>query len=135
MKKHVVAFYSFRNMKDRALDRLPGEIGGQEFQMSDLEGCTVRLLDVTDRVICELLSGCNVFIAACMESVVLRNCTNCTFTIACKDLRLSDCDGCTLSVHTKISPTIEDSARIVLCPYRFCECEASKTHLRVPNWM
>ena len=92
-KKHVAKFYAFRGMKNRALDRLPGEIGGQEFQMSDLEGCTVRILDVADRIICTSLTNCNIFIAPCMETVVLRKCTDCTFTVACKDLRLTDCDG------------------------------------------
>jgi hypothetical protein len=54
----------------------------QPFNLTDLTDCVVRLCDASDMVQVDRLTRCRVFIAACSESIFLRNCVDCTFTIA-----------------------------------------------------
>lgn len=54
----------------------------QQFDLHDLDSCTVVLLDVCGQVQAEGLRNCRVFVAACSGSAFLRNCTGCHFTVA-----------------------------------------------------
>eukprot|EP00952_Eustigmatos_sp_NYUAD-ZCMA_P006042 26121-Eustigmatos_ZCMA.PRE.1 len=47
-----------RGRKDEKLIKPPGSIEGQPFDMSDLEGCEVALLDHTDQVQVDGLKNC-----------------------------------------------------------------------------
>lgn len=51
-----------------------------------------------------------IFIGACSESVFIRDCTDCTFTVACKQLRTRDCSNCTIYLYCKTEPIIESSS-------------------------
>ena len=110
-------YYSFANISDQTLTKYPGEINGQEFQISDLSSCEVRILDHIDRLIAENISGCRIFIGACEESAVLRNVKDCQVTIACKQLRLTDCENCTFRSFVKSDVSLEDSHHIVFGPF------------------
>lgn len=54
----------------------------QPFNLADLTDCEVRLVDHADMVQADRLTRCRVFIAASAESIFLRNCVDCSFTIA-----------------------------------------------------
>lgn len=56
--------YTFRNKKDETFMKLPGKIGGQPFDLSDLDNCQVMLLDQSDQVQVDNLTNCRVFIGA-----------------------------------------------------------------------
>jgi hypothetical protein len=47
----------------------------------------------------------------------VRNCVNCTFTIACKQLRLRDCSHTTLYLYSKTRPALESSHHMLLAPF------------------
>lgn len=102
--------YTFRNKKSEKLIKLPGKISGQPFDLSDLDQCEVILLDQCDQVQVDNLTNCHVFIGPCSESVFVRNCSNCTFTIACKQLRTRDCTDCTFGLYSLTDPIIETSS-------------------------
>lgn len=56
--------------------------------------------------------GVRVFIAACVDSVFVRNCVGCVFTVACKQLRTRDCTDCEFRLYCKTEPIIETSTRL-----------------------
>ncbi|KAG2780291.1 hypothetical protein JG687_00003679 [Phytophthora cactorum] len=114
--------YTFRNKKNETLMKLPGQIEGQPFDLSDLEGCTVMLLDHINQVQIDNLSNCRVFVGPSSESVFVRNCTNCVFTIACKQLRTRDCSGCSLYLYSLTDPIIETSQQMAFAPFNGAYC-------------
>jgi len=68
------------------LRKAPGSIEGQPFVLEKLSRCEVQLLDHSEAVQADYLEDCRVFIAASCDSVFVRNCTGCTFTVACKQV-------------------------------------------------
>ncbi|KAG7391684.1 hypothetical protein PHYPSEUDO_003758 [Phytophthora pseudosyringae] len=114
--------YTFRNKTNETLMKLPGQIEGQPFDVSDLEGCTVLLLDHINQVQIDNLSNCRVFVGPSSESVFVRNCTNCVFTIACKQLRTRDCMGCSIYLYSLTDPIIETSQQMTFAPFNGAYC-------------
>jgi len=64
----------------------PGTISGQPFEIADCNHCKIMLLDSSEAVQVDYVENSRVFIGACCDSVFVRNCTSCTFTIACKQV-------------------------------------------------
>ncbi|KAF4034398.1 Tubulin binding cofactor C domain-containing protein [Phytophthora infestans] len=125
--------YTFRNKKDETLMKLPGQIEGQPFDVSDLEGCTVMLLDHINQVQIDNLANCRVFVGPSSESVFVRNCSNCVFTIACKQLRTRDCSGCSIYLYSLTDPIIETSQQMTFAPFNgaYCGIERNFTDARL----
>ncbi|ETK72721.1 hypothetical protein L915_20227 [Phytophthora nicotianae] len=125
--------YTFRNKKNETLMKLPGQIEGQPFDISDLEGSTIMLLDHINQVQIDNLSNCRVFVGPSSESVFVRNCTNCVFTIACKQLRTRDCSGCSIYLYSLTDPIIETSQQMAFAPFNgaYCGIERNFTDARL----
>ena len=103
-RKYMFAnYYSFANASGETLTKNPGDVSGQEFQISDVINCELRVLDHMDRLIVKNASDCRIFIGACEESAVFRNVKNCEITIAAKQLRLTDCENCTFRSFIKVT--------------------------------
>uniref|UniRef100_K3WZP0 C-CAP/cofactor C-like domain-containing protein n=1 Tax=Globisporangium ultimum (strain ATCC 200006 / CBS 805.95 / DAOM BR144) TaxID=431595 RepID=K3WZP0_GLOUD len=109
--------YTFRDKQAQTLMKVPGQIGGQPFDLSDLDACEVLLLDQCDQVQIDSLSNCRVFIGPCSESVFVRNCTNCVFTVACKQLRTRDSSQCSFYLYSLTDPIIETSKQMQFAPF------------------
>jgi Tubulin binding cofactor C len=78
--------YTFKRKHGETLVKLPDAVQGQPFELMDLTDCEVQVLDHSEQVQCDDLHNCKVFIAACSEALFVRNCTNCTFIAACKQV-------------------------------------------------
>eukprot|EP00656_Telonema_subtile_P050623 TRINITY_DN6605_c0_g2_i2.p1 TRINITY_DN6605_c0_g2~~TRINITY_DN6605_c0_g2_i2.p1 ORF type:complete len:308 (-),score=41.05 TRINITY_DN6605_c0_g2_i2:41-964(-) len=110
-------FYSFKGKQGDLLERLPGTIEGQAFTLENLTSCEVRLLDHSDQVQVDDLKECQVFVGPSSESVFLRDCEDCVFTIACKQLRTRDCKRCIIFLYSKTDPVIETSSDMTFAPF------------------
>jgi len=112
--------YTF-SKKENAHDlvKLPGSVGGQPFDMANLKNCTCAVMDSTDQVQIDELEGCKVFLGATGESLFVRNCKDCTFYVAVKQLRTRDCTNCTFYLYCISEPIIEMSTDMkVRCAMR-----------------
>merc|ERR1711865_24679 len=103
-------FHCFKNRTDEKLVRGPGELKGMSFDLDSLVDCEVLLLDVVGQVLADDLVRCHVFIGACTHDIFLRNCRDCTFTIAGKQLRTRDCTDCVLYTYSMTRPVVELSS-------------------------
>merc|ERR1712028_310334 len=103
-------FHCFKNRKGEKLVRGPGELKGMSFDLDSLVDCEVLLLDVVGQVLADDLVRCHVFIGACTHDIFLRNCRDCTFTIAGKQLRTRDCTDCVLYTYSMTRPVVELSS-------------------------
>jgi len=110
-------FYSFKGKKGELCEKLPGTIEGQPFALEDLASCEVRLLDHSDQVTVDVLKECQVFIGPSCESVFIRDCEDCVFTVACKQLRTRDCKRCIIFLYSKTEPVIETSSDLTFAPF------------------
>jgi len=63
------------------------------------------------------VTSSKVFVAGSSESVFVRDCSNCVFTIACKQLRTRDCVNCTFYLYSKTEPIIETSRGMKFAPF------------------
>ncbi len=105
-----MSFTLIRN--NTTLTKLPGSISGQPFNIIQCHNSKLEILDHCDQVQIDNVTKSKIFIGACSESVFIRDCTNCTFTVACKQLRTRDCSNCTIYLYCKTEPIIESSTGI-----------------------
>ena len=109
--------YTFTNKKDEKLDKAPGSIDGQPFDMADCEGCELVVTDNCDQSQVDCLKNCKVFLGASSEAVFVRNCSDCTFYLACKQLRTRECTNCTFYLYAQTEPIIEMSTGMKFAPF------------------
>jgi len=110
-------FYTFKNKKGETLVKKPGEIDGQPFNLEHLDNCEVRLMDHSDQIQVDFLTNCKVLIGPSCESVFVRDCSDCEFSIACKQLRTRDCHRCTIYLYSLTDPVIETSSLLKIAPF------------------
>merc|ERR1711865_1139834 len=65
----------------------------------------------------DFLTGCTVLCAPVNASTFVRNCTNCTFWVATRQLRTRDCKNCVFYLHAHTEPIIESSLDLVIAPW------------------
>ena len=112
-KYMMETFYSFKNKDgDHGLVCRPGEIDGQPYDIADCTNCTIILMDITEQVQIDNLTGCLVFIGACSSTLFIRNCSNCTFFSCSRQLRLCEVtvstfySYCQSEIHMELCNTL-----------------------------
>ena len=99
------------------LTKLPGSVSGQPFNIVKCSNSTLAVLDYCDQVQIDDVTKSRIFIGASSESIFIRDCKNCTFTVACKQLRTRDCTNCTIYLYCKTEPIIESSEGMKFGPF------------------
>jgi len=110
-------FYSFKNRANEKLEKKPGEIAGQTFNINDIEQCEVKVMDHSDQVLVDSIKSCKILIGPSSASVFVRNAVDCELFIACKQFRCRDCKNCTVSLYSKTEPVVETSSMMKFYPY------------------
>ena len=110
-KRHEMELqYTIRGKSNINLTKNPGSVNGQPFDIIDCKNCSISIYDHCDQVQIDDVVDSNIFIGASCGSVFVRNCSNCIFTIACKQLRTRDCKECSMNLHCMTQPVIETSS-------------------------
>ncbi|KAH8064163.1 5'-nucleotidase [Aureococcus anophagefferens] len=114
-KHEMLTQYTFYEKENHTFaPKKPGDVDGQAFDIRDLVGCEAAVCDATDMV---QVDACKIMIGASGESVFIRECADCTFYVACKQLRLRDCTNCKFSLYSQTEPVIELSSGIAFTPF------------------
>lgn len=95
----------------------PGSVQGQPFVIDNCNDCTLLVLDHCAQAQIDNVSNSKIFIGASADSVFVRNCSDCTFTVACGQLRTRDCQNCTFNLYCKTEPVIETSLNMKFGPF------------------
>jgi len=95
----------------------PGSVQGQPFVIDNCNDCTLLVLDHCAQAQIDNVSDSKIFIGASADSVFVRNCSNCIFTVACGQLRTRDCQNCTFNLYCKTEPVIETSSNLKFGPF------------------
>lgn len=116
--KYMVAeFLSFKDLSSGTHMKRRGDVNGQSFEISNLKGCKAYVMDFSDQVLVDGVQDSEILIGPSSDSVFLRNVTNCTLFIACKQFRCRDCTSCTVSLYSMTEPVVESSSNMHFCPY------------------
>ena len=116
-KHEMETQYTFRDKKKSILGKNPGSIQGQPFVIDNCQKCKILLIDHCDQVQINDVSDSKIFIGASSGSIFIGNCINCTFTVACKQLRTRDCRNCTINLYCKTESAIETSTDMRFGPF------------------
>eukprot|EP00941_MAST-03F_sp_MAST-3F-sp1_P006144 g6144.t1 len=122
-------FYNFSKQDNQYLRKESGEIDGEAFTLSDLKSCEVILADVCAQVTCDRLTHSQVFIGPTKQTVFLRDCNDCEFTVACNQFRIRDCHRCTVYLFSQTDPVIESSDELQFANFNGAYPELAK-HFR-----
>ena len=102
-KKYLLTnFLSFKDVVNEAEPciRRPGDVNGMDFTISNCTNSTLIIMDHTEQIQIDDVSHCSIFIGACSSSIFIRNCTECTFFVCCRQLRLREVKSCRLHVYS-----------------------------------
>ena len=109
--------YTYRDKKGVILSKSPGSIHGMPFVIDGCHKCKILLIDTCEQVTIDDVTDSKIFVGASSGSIFIRNCQNCTFTIACKQFRASDCRTCTFNLFCSTEPAIEASQDLKFGPH------------------
>lgn len=105
---------------------IKSNIEGQQMILENCHQTIILLLDHIASLTCDNMTSCTIITGPVESSVFLRNCIDCTFIIVCQQLRLRECDNCSVSLFSTTNPIIELSSRIVFSCYQFNYFNLSK---------
>ncbi|VDL94980.1 unnamed protein product [Schistocephalus solidus] len=115
--------YSLSDLSDRPNLRLParGEpedaLLGQSIYLSNLEHCVIYIEGVAGNLMAHGLRGCTVYAQPVASSILLQDCVDCHFVLACRQLRVHQTLNTRLDIFVASPPIIEDSMNLRLAPY------------------
>jgi len=114
-------FYSFHDQQGRrgsdALIKEPGSVNGQEFHIKDIKDSEVAVLCWSSTVQIDRLENCKIFVGPVESSCFVRDCVNCEFILACRQLRTRDLKSCTFRLLAGTDPVIERSTDLIFSPF------------------
>jgi len=117
-KKHYLSLLQFKNVSDQHdLVRRAPIVNGQGFEIENVKNCTIMVLDNSEQVQIDAVEDSKIFIGACCSSVFIRDCKNCTFTVACKQLRTRDCDNIEINLFCISEPVVEATTNARIHPF------------------
>ena len=127
----MLTFYSYKNRSNESepLIKKPGEIDGQTFDIGDCDNVTIILMDACEQVQIDNVKNSRIFIGACASSIFIRNCENCTFYTACRQLRLREVTNSTFYIFSMAEVHIEYSNTLKFAPFNGGYNEQTK-HLK-----
>ncbi len=115
----MLTFYSFKNQKGAPYPapRLPGSIGGQMYDIADCQDTELVVMDHCEQVQIDNVKNSKIFVGACESSMFIRNCDNCTFYIACRQLRLREVTNSKFFCFSTAEVHIEYSKNCQFAPF------------------
>jgi hypothetical protein len=87
------------------------------FDIGDCENTTMAIMDNCEQVQIDQLKNCRVFIGACASSIFIRNCENCVFYTACRQLRLREVTNSKFYIYSMAEVHIEYSNTLQFAPF------------------
>lgn len=89
------------------------------FKITNCKGLTVELRGFTDILFLKNLQNCTVKAGPTKSTVFVDHCVDCTFEIACHQLRIHNTTGTKFGVFTTSKAIIEDTTAVQFHPYSF----------------
>jgi len=111
--------FIFDKKKDETLIKVPGQINGRDFVISNLEGCEVYLMDHIAQIFVDDCKNCTIHIGPVESSIFIRDCQDLKVSAACSQYRISDSSNIDSYVYAMTDPTLEKCRNVRFAPYNF----------------
>jgi len=95
------------------------EINHKDVALADLNDCTVVLCGTPSAIHINKLKDCKIFCGPVPGSIFIRECFNCTFVLACQQLRIHSTKKCQFYIHVTSKAIIEDCNTVNFAPYNW----------------
>ena len=89
----------------------------KDVALASLSKCEIRLLGAPSTVHIKNLTDCVVLCGPVSSSIFISDCSNCTFVIACQQLRTHTSKNCVFYLHVTSRAIIEDCSSLDFAPY------------------
>ncbi|XP_063222319.1 tubulin-specific chaperone C [Bacillus rossius redtenbacheri] len=94
-----------------------GEVCKESVELTDLQDCTVKVTGTPSTLHMVSLKNCKVLSGPVATSIFVDGCVDCTFVVACQQLRVHSTSRCDLYVHVTSRTIIEDCHDLRFSPY------------------
>lgn len=118
-KKRNNADYQFDKRQYEFCKKLPGEVDGKMFKITNCKESNIYIHDHHDTASVLNCEDCTIIMGPNSSSVFIRDCVNCKMVITAKQLRVRDCHGLRISLFTQTEPVIESSTGITIIPHQY----------------
>ncbi|CAF3484726.1 unnamed protein product [Rotaria sp. Silwood1] len=104
--------------KNNELIRLDSiDLNGKDVAIENLNQCELFLKGVPSSLQIKNLQACILIVGPCSRSILIDECRQCEFALACQQLRIHTSNECDFYVHITAQPIIEDCHNLRFAPY------------------
>ena len=104
--------------KNNELIRLDAfNVNRKDVAIENLQQCEIFLKGVPSSLQIKNLHTCVLIVGPCSRSILIDQCKQCEFALACQQLRIHNSNECDFYVHITAQPIIEDSYDLRFAPY------------------
>lgn len=111
------SFCGFKNRVGEVVELKAGTMLKKDVSLSNLEKCTIKLFGAPSTLHMSHLKNCYIFCGPVSTSIFAEDCDNCTFVIACQQLRLHSSTNINIYLHVTSRAIMEDCSKIYFAPY------------------
>ena len=133
--------YRVSNPDNLAVIEVPsGDVLERDVSVDNMTSCTVKLLGVPSTVHVTNLRDVTLLCGPVQTSVFIENCSDCTFVLACQQLRTHSTTGSNFYLKVTSKGIVEDCRELMFAPYALDypelsgHMEASGLSADVNNW-
>ena len=95
------------------------ETTAKDVHLTDLTDCTIKLYGALLTLHINKLENCKVFCGPVSSSVFVENCKDCTFVLACQQLRVHTTLDTRFYLYVTSNAIVEDCQRVGFAPYNW----------------
>eukprot|EP00056_Hartaetosiga_gracilis_P007482 m.108833 g.108833 ORF g.108833 m.108833 type:complete len:349 (+) comp12722_c2_seq1:104-1150(+) len=110
--------FRFKDLKKENKAKLAGDVGNEQFNIENCEGCNLFIFDQISTVFIDDCKNCNIFIGPVKTSMFIRNCTDCNILAVCQQYRTRDCERISSALCCQTLPIIESSTEMAFHCFR-----------------
>ncbi|XP_074660584.1 tubulin-specific chaperone C-like [Tubulanus polymorphus] len=120
---------SFIDMCGQQLSKSEEEINNKDVALSNLSDCTIKLTGAPSAMHVNKLKDCVVLCGPISGSIFIDNCSNCSFVVACQQLRIHSTTDSKFYIHVTSRAIIEDCSNVEFAPYCFAYDQIDRHYL------
>jgi len=110
--------YRVSNPENKAVIDVPADdVMGRDVSVDNMTSCTVKVLAVPSTVHVTNMRDVTMLLGPVQTSVFIENCVNCTFVLACQQLRTHTTSGSIFYLKVTSKGIVEDCKELRFAPY------------------
>ncbi|XP_071540475.1 tubulin-specific chaperone C-like [Panulirus ornatus] len=114
IEKH---FFGFKDMANQTLTKSPSELENRQLNLQNLLDCKILALGNPSTLQVDSLQNCTIIVGPTSRSVFIKDCTDCTFVVACQQVRIHDTKDTQFYLHVTGAAIIENCQNVQFAPY------------------